>query len=131
MTSSDDTESGAADTGGFEVPTSFMPSTWFAMGENVENLPGYAMIYNVVSQMDFPDNTEGVQTIYFIMIVGIAFAAFIGIVMFTRSVLAGFAAMIIVLGVGSSMTIIPMWIVFVVALIGTGIMYLYGKVSYQ
>lgn len=124
------TSSSATGDGGFSMSSSPMPATWFAMGENVENLPFYDMIYNSVSAMDFPDVTEGVQTIYFVIIIGIAFACFLLLVMTTRSALLAFLAMIIVLFVGSSMTIIPMWIPFAILLTGIGIMYLYRQVAY-
>jgi hypothetical protein len=100
------------------------------MGENVADLPFYDMVHNTVSAMDFPSDTEGIQSIYFIIITGLAFAAMIGLVVFTRSALLGFVAMIIVLFIGSSMYIIPMWIPFAIGLVGMGIMYLYRQMAY-
>ncbi len=130
MVGYEDTEAGATTSGGFDMPTSLMPATWFAMGENVENLPFYSMVYNVAEQLDFPDTTEGVQSLYFIVIVGIAFAVFIGVVLFARSALLGFISMEIVFFVGSSMTIVPMWIPFAIGIAGLGIIYLYRQVAY-
>jgi hypothetical protein len=130
MVSSGSTEVDTSATSGFEMQQSFMPATWFAMGENIEDLPFYDMVYDSVNTMDFPNVTEGIQTIYFIVIIGISFAVMLGMVMFTRSALIGFLGMIIVLFVGSSMTIIPMWIPFAILLVGFGIMYLYRQVAY-
>jgi hypothetical protein len=79
---------------------------------------------------DPDDLQEGVQTIYFIIIIGMAMAAFLGLVLYTRSALLGLLAMLIILFVGSSATIIPMWIPFVVLLIDIGIMFLYRQVAY-
>lgn len=119
--------------GGFTMPDAFMPSTWFASGDNVEDLPFYEMIRNAavgIYGADPDDLQEGVQTIYFIIIIGMAMAAFLGLVLYTRSALLGLLAMLIILFVGSSATIIPMWIPFVVLLIDIGIMFLYRQVAY-
>jgi hypothetical protein len=119
--------------GGFTMPDAFMPSTWFASGDNVEDLPFYDMIRNAavgIYGADPDDLQEGVQTIYFIIIIGMAMAAFLGLVLYTRSALLGLLAMLIILFVGSSATIIPMWIPFVVLLIDIGIMFLYRQVAY-
>jgi hypothetical protein len=107
-----------------------MPSTWFAMGEDLDELPAYDMIYEVAGQLGYPDVDEGVQSLYFIIIVGIALFAFLLMVLYTRSVLVGFAAFNIILFIGSSMTIVPMWIPFTTVLTGIAIMFLYKQVAY-
>jgi hypothetical protein len=130
MVSYESTTSGVGGGEGYENPESHMPSSWFAMGENVENLPFYDMVYSVANQLDFPDTTEGIQTLYFIVIIGIALTVMMVITWKVRSALLGFAGMEIVLFTGSSMYIMPMWIPFSILLVGVGIMYLYKQVAY-
>lgn len=112
-------------TGGFDMPTATMPSTWFAAGENVTALPFYDSFSNVSAQTGQP-----VQTLYALGIIGVAFGAFVGVVVFTRSALMAYIAMTAIFGVGASMTIIPAWIVFVMIIMGAGIMFLYKQVAY-
>ena len=112
-------------TGGFSVPSASMPSTWFAAGENVANLPFYDSFSEVAAQTGVP-----VQTLYSYGIIGLAFGVFIGLVSFTRSALMAYIAMVMVFAFGSSMTIIPAWIVFVMIIVGVGIIYLYKQVAY-
>lgn len=109
----------------FDLSLATMPDTWFAGGEDLSDLPFYDWFSDISSQTGVP-----VQTMYFWVILGIAFAAFIGLVVFTRSAFIGVLAMVIVLVIGSSMTIVPMWLVFVVLIVDIGIMYLYKQVSY-
>ncbi len=111
--------------GGFEMPTSPLPATWFAMGENVTNLPVYDSFNSVATQIGMP-----VQAIYFWVIIGLAFGVALFLMVFTRSALFGVTGMLIVLFVGSSQTIIPMWIPFVILIVDFAIMYLYRQVSY-
>ena len=112
-------------TGGFDMPSAAMPATWFAAGENVENLPFYESFAEVAAQTGKP-----VQSYYFIAIIGVAFGAFLAIVLFSRSALLAYIAMVVVFAIGSSMTIVPGWIVFVLIVVGVGIMYLYKQVAY-
>jgi hypothetical protein len=119
------TASSANATGGFDMPSAPVPSSWFATGGNVSALPFYDSFVEVSVQTGTP-----VQTLYGIAIIGVAFGAFIGLVSFTRSALLGYIAMVIVFGIGSSMTIIPAWIVFSMVIVGAGIMYLYRQVAY-
>lgn len=130
MTSSASTSASATAGVGYQMPAATLPATWFAGGENVTNLPFYDNVYSIVSQMDFPNVQEGVQTAYFIVMVGLAFAAFLAIVMFTRSALLAALAFVIVLFVGSSMTIVPQWIPVSVLIVELGIMFLYRQVAY-
>jgi hypothetical protein len=126
MTSNESyTASSANATGGFDMPSAPMPSSWFAAGGNVSALPFYDSFVEVSVQTGTP-----VQTLYGLAIIGVAFGAFIGLVSFTRSALLGYIAMVIVFGIGSSMTIIPAWIVFSMVIVGAGIMYLYRQVAY-
>ena len=118
------TASGTAEAG-FEMPSSPLPSTWFASGENVANLPLYDVLNGVANDMGMP-----VQMIYFWVIIGVAFGVALLLMIFTRSALFGVMGMTIVLFVGSSMTIIPMWMPVVILVVDIGIMYLYRQVSY-
>ncbi len=112
-------------TGGFDMPSSPMPETWFASGGGASALPFYDSFSAVAAQTGKP-----VQSYYFNAIIGVAFGAFLGVVMITRSALLAYIAMIVVFAVGSSMTIVPGWIVFVLIVVGVGIMYLYKQVAY-
>ena len=110
---------------GFDMPTSTLPSTWFAAGENLSNLPFYDSFLSVSLSTGQP-----LQTIYFLAIIGFAFGVFLLLVVSTRSALLGAVGFNIVLFVGSSMSVIPMWIPFVCLVVMFGIMYLYRQVSY-
>ena len=112
-------------TGGYDFPSASLPSTWFASGGNVTALPFYDAFSSVSLQTGQP-----VQMLYGLGIIGLAFGAFLLLVIFTRSALIGYIAMVMVFGIGASMTIIPAWIVFVLILVGAGIMYLYRQVAY-
>lgn len=125
MSSFEDFMATANITGGFSMPTAPMPATWFAAGENVANLPFYDAVSAVAVQTGKP-----VQTYYAYWIIGIAFGAFLGIVVFTRSALMAYIALVVVFAFGSSMTIIPAWIVFVMIIVGLAIMYLFRQVAY-
>jgi hypothetical protein len=130
MTSSASTSAAATAGEGYQMPPASMPATWFAGGENTANLPLYDMIYDVANQLGFPDVQEGVQTLYFIIIIGFAIGAFFVVIMFTRSALLAALALVIVLFVGSSMTIVPQWIPVTILIVEVGIMFLYRQVAY-
>jgi len=110
---------------GFTMPEATMPSTWFSAGESVSNLPFYDMISGMATSSGVP-----AKTIYAWIIIGLAFFMFASVIMYTKSAFMGVIAMDIVFFVGSSMTIVPMWIPFVVLLVDFGIMYLFKQVSY-
>ena len=125
MVSSDSTTASGIAEAGFEMPTSPLPTTWFASGENVANLPLYDALNGVAIELGMP-----VQMLYFWYIIGIAFGVALVLMIFTRSALFGVMGMTIVLFIGSSMTIIPMWMPVVILIVDIGIMYLYRQVSY-
>lgn len=125
MESYSSSEALAGEIGGFDMPSSTMPSSWFANAENVEDLPFYESFYAVSQQTGQP-----VQTIYFLAILGFAFGVFFLLTMHTRAALIGVIGFNIVLFIGSSMTIVPMWIPFVTMIVQLGIMYLYRQVAY-
>jgi len=125
MVGYDSTDAEAADVGGFDMPSSPMPSTWFGDASGVANLPAYDSFNSVATDIGMP-----VQTLYFWAIIGLAMGCALFVVMFTRSALLGVMAMVLVLFVGSSQTIIPMWIPFSILIVDIGIMYLYRQVSY-
>jgi hypothetical protein len=110
---------------GFEMPSASMPSSWFASGGNVTALPFYDAFSAVAAQTGQP-----VQVMYSLAIIGVAFGSFLGLVVFTRSALIAYIAMVMVFGFGASMTVIPGWIVFVLIIVGLGIMFLYRQVAY-
>ncbi len=125
MESYESTTATATAGAGFTMPTSLLPDNWFAAGENVANLPFYDSFISVSTQIGMP-----VQTMYFWGIIGLAFGVALFLIIFTRSALFGVLGMVIVLFFGSSMTIIPMWIPFIVLVLDIGIMFLYRQVSY-
>lgn len=125
MSSSESTSGAASTLEGFDMPTSPLPSTWFASGEGVSGLPFYESFLDVSVQTGQP-----VQTIYFIAFLGFAFGVFMLIVVTTKSVLISAISFNISLFIGSSMTIVPMWIPFVCMVVMLGILYLYRQVSY-
>jgi hypothetical protein len=125
ITSYSSTDAVPGSTGGYTWDTSSMPSTWFGNGSNVANLPFYDSFVEVAGQTGQP-----VTVIYFLAIIGLAFAIFLALVLFTRSALLGVIGFNIVLFVGASMTVVPFWIPFVCMIVMFGIMYLYRQVSY-
>lgn len=112
-------------TSGFTMPSAAMPSTWFSAGEGIASLPFYDMINQAATNAGIP-----AKTIYAWIIVGLAFCAFVSVIMYTRSAFMAVLAMSIVFFIGSSMTIVPMWIPFVILITDFGIMYLVKQVSY-
>ena len=112
-------------TGGFDVPSSAIPATWFARGGNAANLPFYDSFSEVSTQTGQP-----VHMIYFIGIIGLCIGVFLLLATLTRSALLACLGFNIVLFVGSSMTIVPMWIPFVCMIVMFGIIYLYKQVAY-
>ena len=125
MVSFESTTASATAEEGFEMPTSPLPSTWFASGENVANLPLYDVLNSIALDMGMQ-----VQMLYFWWIIGLAFGVALLLMIFTRSALFGVMGMTIVLFIGSSMTIIPMWMPVIILVVDIGIMYLYRQVSY-
>lgn len=125
MSSYESYEASSNASSGFGMTSAPMPATWFAAGENLSSLPFYESFSQVAAQTGQP-----VQVFYFWAVIGVAFGAFIAIVGSTRSALMAYIAMVAVFAIGSSMTIIPAWIVFVLIVIGAAIMYLYKQVSY-
>lgn len=125
MLSYEGAEVTSAEVDEYEMPTASLPTTWFARGENVANLPFYDSFLASSAQTGIP-----VVTMYFWWIIGLAFGVALFLMMFTRSALLGVIGLTVVLFIGSSMTIVPMWIPFVVLIIDILIMYLYRQVSY-
>lgn len=125
MSGSGSSAASANETGGFTVSSVGIPSTWFAGGENVANLPFYDMVLSVSN-----DTGQPVQAIYFIWILAFAFGVMILLTMQTRVALLGVLGFNIVLFIGSSMTIIPMWLPFTILIVQIGILYLYKQVAY-
>lgn len=125
MSSYEDYYATANITAGFTMPEVAMPSTWFAGGESASSLPLYDFFSSMASQSGMP-----VQTLYFLGIVGLAFGAFLAVIIFTRSALMACVALVAVLGIGSTMTIVPAWIVFALIVVLAGILYLYKQFAY-
>jgi len=125
MESSEGTSASVGEAEGFDVPVSPLPETWFAAGENLANLPFYDNFSSVATDIGMP-----IHTIYFLLIIGLAFSLALFVIMFTRSALLGAVVLVIVLFIGSSQTIIPMWIPFAILIVEVGILFLYRHVSY-
>jgi hypothetical protein len=112
-------------TSGFVMPDSIMPSTWFAAGSGLAGLPFYDTFLASSLSSGVP-----VKTIYALIIIGLAFFMFFAVIMYTKSAFIAVIALVIVLFIGSSMTIVPMWIPFVIMLVSFAIMYLTKQLSY-
>lgn len=125
MSGSGSSDASADEAGGFDMPASGLPSTWFAAGEGMSGLPYYDMVLSVSNQTGQP-----VQVIYFIIILAFAFGVLFLLTINTRAAILGVVGFNIVLFVGSSMTIVPMWIPFAVMIIQVGMLYLYRQVAY-
>lgn len=126
MAGSDTTSAVSANaTGGFDMPEASIPSTWFADCGGATDLPFYSMVLNASTGSGVP-----VCTIYFIIILGVSFMACLLVVLGTKSAFMGVLAMIVVLFIGSSMTIVPMWIPFSLIIVDIGILFLYRQVAY-
>jgi hypothetical protein len=110
---------------GFDVPEATLPSQWFASGDSLSGLPFYDSFSEVANSMGMP-----VQTIYFIANIGFAFGVFLLLALFTRSALLAVIGFNVVLIIGSSQTIVPMWIPFAIIFVQIFIMYLYKQVAY-
>jgi hypothetical protein len=125
MVSSASTSAATSSELGFDMPDSSLPSTWFASGANLASLPFYDSFLDVSNSTGQP-----LQVIYFMAALGLAFGVFLLVVTTVRSALLGVIAFNIVLFVGSSMTVVPMWLPFVILIVQIGIMYLYRQVAY-
>lgn len=125
MESFNPTAATISQTGGFQLQNSGMPSTWFAAGENLAQLPFYDSFSNVALNIGMPT-----QTLYFVIAIGMCFLAFIIVAAYTRSALLGVISLDIVLFVSSSMTIVPMWIPVAILIVQLAIMFLYRQVAY-
>jgi hypothetical protein len=110
---------------GFNLPNSPLPATWFANCENAANLP----FYDSFSEVAFQTGMD-LCLLYFMLIIGLAIGSFLLLIMSTRSALLGAVGFNVVLFIGSSMTIVAMWIPFVCLIIMIGIMFLYKQVAY-
>jgi hypothetical protein len=110
---------------GFNLPNSPLPATWFANCENAANLP----FYDSFSEVAFQTGMD-LCLLYFMLIIGLAIGTFLLLIMATRSALLGAVGFNVVLFIGSSMTIVAMWIPFVCLIIMIGIMFLYKQVAY-
>ncbi len=109
----------------WDMPEAGLSSTWYANGENVASLPGYDNFNEIATQMGMPT-----FIFYFWFIIGLAFGVFLLLAMFTRSALLGVVGFNVVLFIGSSMTVVAMWLPFAILVTQIGILYLYKQVSY-
>ena len=124
MTSYASTVASSSDTGGWTMPDSEMPTSWYA-NSSLTGLPFYDTFLEVATSTGQP-----IATLYFLAMLGFAFGVFMLIVLFTRSVLLATVAFNIALFIGSSMSIVPGWLPFSILIVQIGIMYLYKQVAY-
>ncbi len=87
--------------------------------------PFYPLFWDIASQAGIP-----VQTLYFVIVMPLAFLAALLCIVYTKSALLGVLVMTIFLFMASAATIVPMWIPFSILVIDFGIMYLYRQITY-
>jgi hypothetical protein len=124
MVSSEYTEATETAPGGFELPTTSMPSHWFNTAADLSGLPFYDHFNQVATEAGQP-----VAMYYFWIAMGMAWVIFITLVLYTRSALFGMIGMILVLTVFSMQGVVAGWIVFAIAIIDMFIAFLYHKVT--
>jgi len=124
MSGSGSTTASVAADGGFDMPEVSLPTGWFASGGNVANLPFYDMVLSVSTETGQP-----VQSIYFLMIIAFALGVFLLLAIFTRMALLGVIGFNLVLVVGASMTVVPLWIPFATVIAQVAIMYVYSQTA--
>lgn len=114
---------------GFTPPTSVMPPNWTASGGNLDSPPADSIWVQISQMLDFPATEGGIPKtsqailIYFMVVIGFTVMTLIK----TKSMFITIVIMIAFLGVGSSLTLIPGWLVFVVAIGGIGLLFLYKQ----
>lgn len=123
MSSSANTSYAQAAQHSMTIPTQSIPSTWFASGAGVANLPFYEVVNQAATATGITP-----QTWYVIFLAALAFIAAAILGGITQSGLIFLIVADGILFMGSSMTIIPMWIPFSVAIASTGLIFLKGAV---
>jgi hypothetical protein len=101
----------------YSAPSPNMPSGWF--GGTATGLPFYDNFLQVSSSTGIP-----VKTIYTFMIFSVAMAVGFGVFIVFKPMIFGFIAFLVVLWAGSSMGVIPGWVIFSLIVCGFGIIYL-------
>ncbi len=116
------TSSALSGEGGYDVAEADMPAEWYGTAGNIINLPLYDMMLGISVDSGIPT-----QTLYVFFIIALCFAFMIaGFVMF-NSVMASIVGVALGLGIGSAMTVVPMWIFFTFLILAIGIGYLKGR----
>jgi len=87
--------------------------------------PYYSLFYDIAAQAGIP-----VQTLYFIIVMPLAFLGALLCIVYTKSALLGVLVLTIVMFLASAATIVPMWIPFSILVLDFGIMYLYRQITY-
>lgn len=103
---------------GFNVLESDMPEGWFGGGD-ITDLPFYDNFNEVSGSTGIP-----VRTIYVWSVYGVAIAVGFGTFVVFKPMLIGFLAALGVLWAGSSMGIVPGWVIFSFIILGVGIVYM-------
>ena len=101
------------------ITSAGQPEDWYATGTTIENLPFYAQFNIAATAMEMPT-----QTLYLIMMLGIATAIGLSVLLFTGSTLIAAIATGATILIEVGTTIIGMWMVYVFAILGVGILYL-------
>lgn len=100
------------------VQPSSMPNDWFASGSGA-GLPFYSIFNDAATDMGMPT-----QSLYVIMMLGVAVAVGLGVLMFTGSSLVAVAACGIAIAAGINTGVLSVWMLFVYIIFGVGILYL-------
>jgi CHASE2 domain-containing sensor protein len=102
-----------------------MPGSWFGDTGDLTTLPFYDMVAQVSSQTGMP-----ARNIYALVVIGIAFLGMIVGAVKTKSALIAIFVFVCILFFGSSASIIPMWLPFVILVVGLAVLYLRREMSY-
>jgi len=102
----------------YTAPSPNIPSGWFAEGD-VDTLPFYDNFLGISTETGIP-----VKTMYVFMIFSVAMAMGFGTFIVFKPMIFGFVVTLAVLWAGSSMGIIPGWVIFSLIVVGFGVIYM-------
>ena len=95
------------------------PEDWWGTASTIASLPLYDTFNDAATEIGMPT-----QTLYLMMMLGLASAIGLSVLIFTGSVLMAALATGTIMAVEVGTTIMGSWVVFVFAILATGILYL-------
>lgn len=120
VASYESTEAGAGEQEeiSYTAPSPNIPSGWFGSGDET-TLPFYDNFLGISAETGIP-----VKTIYIFMIFSVAMAMGFGTFIVFKPMIFGLVVTLAVLWAGSSMGIIPGWVIFSLIVVGFGVIYM-------